>query len=112
MSQMMNQPEQKSGMYFRAKSLRRMISSALLIALLFVGATDSSRADQQTKPQSQDTVHSVVAKQAALVSEFEVNGLKVLLKFDRRGRSFHSRRDGEYQCGKRGHRNVDAQRRD
>jgi zinc protease len=80
MSQMMNQPEQKSGMYFRAKSLRRMISSALLIALLFVGATDSSRADQQTKPQSQDTVHSVVAKQAALVSEFEVNGLKVLLK--------------------------------
>jgi predicted Zn-dependent peptidase len=52
----------------------------LLIALLFVGATDSSRADQQTKPQSQDTVHSVVAKQAALVSEFEVNGLKVLLK--------------------------------
>jgi predicted Zn-dependent peptidase len=57
-----------------------MISSALLIALLFVGATDSSRADQQTKPQSQDTVHSVVAKQAALVSEFEVNGLKVLLK--------------------------------
>jgi len=80
MSQMMNQPEQKSGMSFRVKSLRRMISSALLIAVLFVGGTDSSRADQQTKPQSQDTVHSVVAKQAALVSEFEVNGLKVLLK--------------------------------
>ena len=80
MSQFMKQPEQKSGMSFSAKSLRRMISSALLVAVLFVGSTDSSRADQQTKPQSQDTVHSVVAKQAALVSEFEVNGLKVLLK--------------------------------
>ena len=80
MSQMMNQPEQKSGMSFHAKSLRRMLSSALLIAVLFAGSTGSSRADQQTKPQSQDTVHSVVAKQAALVSEFEVNGLKVLLK--------------------------------
>src|SRR6185503_528114 len=80
MSQMMNQPEQTSGMSFRVKSLRRMISSALLIAVLFVGGTDSSRAEQHTKPQSQDAVHSVVAKQAALVSEFEVNGLKVLLK--------------------------------
>src|SRR5215213_3163881 len=77
MSQFMNQPEQKS---FRAKSLRRMISSALFVAILFVASTDYSQATQQTKPQSQDTVHSVVAKQAALVSEFEVNGLKVLLK--------------------------------
>ena len=80
----MNQPEQQSGMSFRAKSLRRLISSALLIATLFVGATNSSHATQQTtqqsKGQSQDSVHSVVAKQAALVSEFEVNGLKVLLK--------------------------------
>ena len=76
----MKQPEQKSVFSFSAKSLRRMISSALLVAILFVGSTDTSRADQQTKPQSQDTVHSVVAKQAALVSEFEVNGLKVLLK--------------------------------
>src|SRR5829696_8936325 len=80
MSQFMNQPEQQSGMSFRAKTVRRIISSALLIAVVFVGGKDSSRATQQTKPQSQDTVHSVVAKQAALVSEFEVNGLKVLLK--------------------------------
>ena len=80
MSEFMNQHEQQSGMYFRAKSLRRLISSALLIATLFVGATDSSHATQQTKAQSQESVHSVVAKQAALVSEFEVNGLKVLLK--------------------------------
>ena len=80
MSEFMNQQEQHSDMSFRAKSLRRLISSALLIATLFVGATDSSHATQQTKAQSQDSVHSVVAKQAALVSEFEVNGLKVLLK--------------------------------
>ncbi len=74
-SQFMNQPEQKTG-----NSIRRMISSVLLIAILFVGSSEISRADQQTKPQAQQTVQSVVAKQAALVSEFDVNGLKVLLK--------------------------------
>ncbi|HKU77937.1 MAG TPA: hypothetical protein VJR02_28745, partial [Pyrinomonadaceae bacterium] len=57
-----------------------MLSSILLLTLLFVGTTEISRADQQTKPQAQQTVQSVVAKQAALVSEFDVNGLKVLLK--------------------------------
>jgi len=79
MSQFINQPEQKSG---KSKSLRRLISSALLVAMMFVASTDYSQATQQPKPQpqSQETVHSVVAKQAALVSEFEVNGLKVLLK--------------------------------
>ena len=80
MSQFMNQPEAQSGISFRAKSLRRMISSALFVALMFVASTDYSQATQQAKPQSQESVHSVVAKQAALVSEFEVNGLKVLLK--------------------------------
>src|SRR5215217_2572317 len=82
MSQFINQPEQQSGMSFRAKLTRRLISSALFVAMMFVASTDYSQATQpqQTKPQSQDTVHSVVAKQAALVSEFEVNGLKVLLK--------------------------------
>src|SRR3954454_22503052 len=79
MSQFINQPEQQSGMSFRAKT-RRLISSALFVAMMFVASTDYSQATQQAKPQSQDTVHSVVAKQAALVSEFEVNGLKVLLK--------------------------------
>ena len=76
----MNQPE--SGMSFRAKSLRQIISSILLITLLFVGATDASHAtqQQQTQSQPQQNLSSVVAKQAALVSEFEVNGLKVLLK--------------------------------
>ncbi|HEU4835240.1 MAG TPA: pitrilysin family protein [Pyrinomonadaceae bacterium] len=76
----MNQPEQKSGMSFRANSLRRMISSALFVALMLVASTDYSQATQQAKPQAQETIQSVVAKQTALVSEFEVNGLKVLLK--------------------------------
>jgi zinc protease len=81
MSQFMKQPEKQSGISLRAKSLRRMINSALLVAMMFVASTDYSQATQQAKPaQSQETVHSVVAKQAALVSEFEVNGLKVLLK--------------------------------
>jgi predicted Zn-dependent peptidase len=52
----------------------------LLVAILFVGGRDYSQATQQTKPQAQQTVQSVVAKQAALVTEFDVNGLKVLLK--------------------------------
>src|SRR5215212_8025459 len=62
------------------RSLRRILSNSLLIAVLLIGGTDSSRAYQQGKGQAQQTVQSVVAKQAALVSEFEVNGLKVLLK--------------------------------
>ncbi|HEX6717864.1 MAG TPA: pitrilysin family protein [Pyrinomonadaceae bacterium] len=76
----MNQLEQKSGITTSTKFFSRMISSALLIAVLFIGGTDSSHATQQTKAQDQQTVQSVVAKQAALVSEFDVNGLKVLLK--------------------------------
>ena len=79
MSQFMNQPEKQSG-----KTLRRMISSVLFVAMMFVASTNYSQATQQPsnqpRPQSQENVHSVVAKQAALVSEFEVNGLKVLLK--------------------------------
>ena len=77
MSQFVNQSEQKSRY---SKSIRRLLSNFLLIAILVIGATDSSRATQQGKGQAQQTVQSVVAKQAALVSEFEVNGLKVLLK--------------------------------
>lgn len=80
----MNQSEQKSGMSNRVKSIRRTINSTLLIALLFVVGAGSSSA-QQTKPQgpqaqAQQSIQSVVANQAALVSEFDVNGLKVLLK--------------------------------
>jgi predicted Zn-dependent peptidase len=74
-SQFMNQSEKNTG-----NSIRRMLSSVLLIAILFIGGSETSRADQQTTPQAQQSVQSVVAKQAALVSEFDVNGLKVLLK--------------------------------
>ena len=59
---------------------RPVLSSVLLIAILFVGGSDSSHATQQGKSQAQQSVQSVVAKQAALVTEFDVNGLKVLLK--------------------------------
>ena len=73
----MNQSEQTSS---RSNSIRRTLSSVLLVAILFVGGRVYSQATQQTRPQAQQTVQSVVAKQAALVSEFDVNGLKVLLK--------------------------------
>ena len=76
----MNQSERNQSMSNSAPLFRRMLSSVLLIAILFVGGSDSSQATQQGKGQAQETVHSVVAKQAALVSEFDVNGLKVLLK--------------------------------
>jgi zinc protease len=76
----MNQSGRNQGMSKSAPLFRRMLSSVLLIAILFVGGSDSSQATQQGKGQAQDTVQSVVAKQAALVSEFEANGLKVLLK--------------------------------
>ena len=71
----MNCLEQKSGL---PRAFRWTISAALLLAFLFTGI-DSSQG-QETRPQAQQTAQSVVAKQASLVSEFEVNGLKVLLK--------------------------------
>ena len=59
----------------------RQISVALLLtAVIFAGGADALRAQQTTTQPSQSSVHSVVAKQASLVSEFEVNGLKVLMK--------------------------------
>jgi len=71
---------QNSGFLSRAKCERGMFTS-LLIAIVLVTGSDSSLATPQTQAQAQQqTVQSVVAKQAALVSEFEVNGLKVLLK--------------------------------
>src|ERR1044071_4159318 len=51
----------------------------LLVAIILVTGTQSGQA-QQAKAQAQQSIHDVVAKQAALVSEFDVNGLKVLLK--------------------------------
>lgn len=79
-NQFQTQLKQTSVMVKYAKPIRGLISSFLLISTLFIGAIDSSIAAQQGKAQAQQTVQSVVAKQAALVSEFDVNGLKVLLK--------------------------------
>src|SRR5215211_5038715 len=61
-------------------SKSRRMAFFLLIAVLFIGGSDSSQATQQGKGQAQESLQSVVAKQAALVTEFDVNGLKVLLK--------------------------------
>ena len=52
---------------------------SLLLAIILVTGTQSAQA-QQARAQAQQSIHDVVAKQAALVSEFDVNGLKVLLK--------------------------------
>jgi len=77
----MNCLEQKPGMSNPATLLGRAIATTFLIAIFLFGGAESARAQQpQTKPQAQESVQSVVAKQAALVTEFEVNGLKVLLK--------------------------------
>jgi len=77
----MNCLEQKSGMSNPATLFGRAIATTFLIAIFLFGGAASSRAQQQaTRPQAQESVQSVVAKQAALVSEFDVNGLKVLLK--------------------------------
>jgi zinc protease len=61
----------------------RYLLLSVLAVLLSFGA-DSAVFAQQTTPQlapkNVQEVQSVVAKQAALVTEFEVNGLKVLVK--------------------------------
>src|SRR5687767_6752667 len=62
------------------KQFKRIFGAWLLITALVFGASGTSQATQQARNQPQQTVQSVVAKQAALVSEFDVNGLKVLLK--------------------------------
>src|SRR4030095_410396 len=61
-------------------SFHRITVSALLMATLMIAGTGTSKASQEGKAQAQQTVQSVVAKQAAVVTEFDVNGLKVLLK--------------------------------
>ena len=63
--------------------VRHLVSTFLLFAVVVFGGVNSSQAQatQQDKTAAaQPSVQSVVAKQAALVSEFEVNGLKVLMK--------------------------------
>src|SRR6476469_1467470 len=62
------------------KVMKKVLSTWILLAVLVFCGTEASHATQQGKGQAQETVQSVVAKQASLVSEFDVNGLKVLLK--------------------------------
>ena len=62
------------------KQFKRIFGAWLLITAVVVGGSGTSLATQQGKAQAQESARSVVAKQAALVSEFDVNGLKVLLK--------------------------------
>jgi zinc protease len=62
------------------EQIKRILSAWVLISVVVVGGSEASHAKQQGKGQAQETVQSVVAKQASLVSEFDVNGLKVLLK--------------------------------
>jgi predicted Zn-dependent peptidase len=61
--------------------VRQGITTFLLFAvLLFGGISASAQQAQPAKPAAQPTTQSLVAQQAALVSEFDVNGLKVLMK--------------------------------
>jgi zinc protease len=65
------------------EQIKRIFSAWVLISVVVFGGSELSHAKQQGKDnqgQAPETVRSVVAKQAALVSEFDVNGLKVLLK--------------------------------
>src|ERR1044072_4679025 len=65
--------------------MKKVLSTWLLLAAVVFGGTEASHATQQGKGQAQETVQSVVAKQASLVSQFAVNGLKVFVQ--RRERS-------------------------
>lgn len=66
----------------------RLSTFLLLLALLAGGYATPSRAGQQSaiaraaavQAQKTESIQDIVAKQASLVSEFEVNGLKVLVK--------------------------------
>src|SRR5687767_15724273 len=62
--------------------VRQSVITFLLLTVLLAGST-AARAQQTTQPAPQPapfSAQSIVAKQAALVSEFEVKGLKVLMK--------------------------------
>src|SRR6185503_12776813 len=64
--------------------VRKSVITFLLLVVVLAGGS-AARAQQTTQPQpvappGNFSAQSIVAKQAALVSEFEVNGLKVLMK--------------------------------
>jgi zinc protease len=60
---------------------RGPLSALLLITMLVFTPTTFAQSDKTPgKSEALNSVQSVVAKQASLVSEFDVNGLKVLVK--------------------------------
>jgi zinc protease len=71
---------------FMMKSNFSRATVFVLLVIIAIAGTQKSHAQVQTQPQpahrvqAQQAIQNVVSKQAALVSEFEVNGLKVLLK--------------------------------
>ena len=72
-----------SGMNRGVLKRTRALVGTLLLAISLVAAASPLLAVQQGKPRETSTlqnVQSLVARQAALVSEFDVNGLKVLVK--------------------------------
>lgn len=67
-----------------ALAYRRSLSVICSLVLLFTSSAyaqeKGAQAGRQTAPPQSASVQSVEAKQAALVKEFDVNGLKVLVK--------------------------------
>ena len=72
--------EQTPGLCNLSRSARQRIGWLMLAAILVVAGTVPPQAAAQAPARAEQTAQSVVAKQAALVSEFDVNGLKVILK--------------------------------
>lgn len=86
--------------------LRQSITSFVIGLLLLVAGppAPAQQSAQPKPPQTLQTAQSLVASQAALISEFDVNGLKVIVK----------RREGSLSVGaglfiKGGARNITAQ---
>jgi zinc protease len=65
-------------------NLRNLLRSRLIVAVLVIIAGQIAVVAQQITPpaaaRTAQDIQSIVAKQASLVSEFEVNGLKVIVK--------------------------------
>ena len=90
----------------RESTRMRPTINSVLIALMMLVLAQSAPAQtaQPRPPQTMQSAQSLVASQAALITEFEVNGLKVIVK----------RREGSLSVGaglfvKGGARNITAQ---
>jgi len=67
-----------------SKTIKELLTSVMVVTLLVVSGTQAAQTNQSGKATGKSdapqNVQSVVAKQASLVSEFDINGLKVLMK--------------------------------